>query len=164
MSNVDALKKLYVSLGGSADSVKNVTLIDEMIDKISTVASSGIPSHSASDKNKILSVGNDGSLSLTSNINYIDVTIAESSVTLPEGTTYESVYNLLKAGVDVRLRGSYDGGDPLIFTPYLCGDASKDSGFISYVWNPDSGVEFLRIHLNSVQNRISTGLVSFSET
>ena len=38
MTTVDALKTLYVALGGSADDVKNISLIPDMISAISTVA------------------------------------------------------------------------------------------------------------------------------
>ena len=37
-STVDALKALYVALGGSADDVVNITLIPDMINAIATVA------------------------------------------------------------------------------------------------------------------------------
>ena len=41
-ANVDALKALYVALGGSADDVKNVSLISDMINAIATVAASAV--------------------------------------------------------------------------------------------------------------------------
>ena len=37
-TTVDALKTLYVALGGSADDVKNISLIPDMITAIATVA------------------------------------------------------------------------------------------------------------------------------
>ena len=37
MTNVDALKALYVALGGSADDVVNISLISDMISKIATL-------------------------------------------------------------------------------------------------------------------------------
>lgn len=38
MLTIDALKTLYVALGGSANDVANVTLIPDMINAIATVA------------------------------------------------------------------------------------------------------------------------------
>jgi hypothetical protein len=38
MTNVEALKELYVALGGEADDVANVTTIAEMISEIAKVA------------------------------------------------------------------------------------------------------------------------------
>lgn len=40
-NTIDALKALYVALGGSADTVANITLIPEMISAIATLVSSG---------------------------------------------------------------------------------------------------------------------------
>lgn len=37
-TTVDALKALYVALGGSAETVANITLIPDMINAIATVA------------------------------------------------------------------------------------------------------------------------------
>lgn len=39
-NTIDALKALYVALGGTADDVANVTLIPDMINAIATVAGS----------------------------------------------------------------------------------------------------------------------------
>lgn len=39
-TTVDALKNLYVALGGSADDVVNIVLIPDMINAITTVAAS----------------------------------------------------------------------------------------------------------------------------
>ena len=41
--NVTALKALYVALGGSADTVANVSTIDGMINAIATIATAGLP-------------------------------------------------------------------------------------------------------------------------
>lgn len=64
MSNVDALKELYVQLGGSAADVEEVSLISDMIVKISEVATnvgggaaaSDLPSVSSADNGKVLKV------------------------------------------------------------------------------------------------------------
>lgn len=39
---VDALKNLYVALGGSADDVANITLIPDMINAIATQAEAAL--------------------------------------------------------------------------------------------------------------------------
>ena len=59
MENVNALKALYVALGGSADTVANMTLICDVINAIATlVGTTGgvLPAVSASDNGKVLKV------------------------------------------------------------------------------------------------------------
>ena len=57
---VDALKALYVALGGSAEDVADVNLIPDMINKIATVAATAtapeLPKVTASDNGKVLKV------------------------------------------------------------------------------------------------------------
>lgn len=57
---VDALKALYVALGGSAEDVTDVNLIPDMIYKIATVAAtataSELPEVTAADNGKVLKV------------------------------------------------------------------------------------------------------------
>lgn len=57
--NVNALKALYVALGGSADTVKNVALISDMIRAIATlVGTTGgmLPAVTATNNGKVLKV------------------------------------------------------------------------------------------------------------
>lgn len=59
---VDALKILYVALGGSADDVADVNLIPDMINAIATVAATAtapeLPKVTAADNGKVLKVAN----------------------------------------------------------------------------------------------------------
>lgn len=63
---VDALKALYVALGGTASDVANVTLIPDMINAIATVAATvktaattaELPAVDAEDNGKVLKVAN----------------------------------------------------------------------------------------------------------
>lgn len=59
---VDALKALYVALGGTASEVADITLIPDMINAIATVAASAtaaeLPSVKAADNDKVLTVVN----------------------------------------------------------------------------------------------------------
>ena len=59
-TTVDALKTLYVALGGSADTVKNITLIPDMITAIATVAATAtapeLPAVTAADNGSVLKV------------------------------------------------------------------------------------------------------------
>ena len=59
-NTIDALKALYVALGGSADTVANISIIPEMISAIATLVSSGataeLPSVKAADNGKVLTV------------------------------------------------------------------------------------------------------------
>lgn len=60
MTNVEALKEVYVALGGSADDFAAVTTNDQAIHLISTVVASAIagalPTVSSSDNGKVLTV------------------------------------------------------------------------------------------------------------
>ncbi len=63
-NTIDALKALYVSLGGSAGTVANITIIPEMISAIATQAATVVsaanakelPSVSSTDNGKVLTV------------------------------------------------------------------------------------------------------------
>ena len=59
-TTVDALKTLYVALGGSADDVKNISLIPDMITAIATVAATAtapeLPAVTAANNGKVLKV------------------------------------------------------------------------------------------------------------
>ena len=60
MTTVEALKNLYVALGGDADNVADVDLIPDMIAKIATVAASAtgaeLPEVTAVDNGMVLKV------------------------------------------------------------------------------------------------------------
>lgn len=57
---VDALKALYVALGGNAEDVADVNLIPDMIEAIATVAATAtapeLPKVTASENGKVLKV------------------------------------------------------------------------------------------------------------
>lgn len=59
-TTVDALKNLYVALGGDADDVADVTLIPDMINAIATVAETAIapelPAVTSTDNGSVLKV------------------------------------------------------------------------------------------------------------
>ena len=61
-TTVDALKALYVALGGTASDVANITLIPDMINAIATHVAAGgaaeLPTVTASDNGKVLKVVN----------------------------------------------------------------------------------------------------------
>lgn len=60
LKNVDALKTLYVALGGDADDVADITKIPDMIEAIATVAenvvAAGLPEVDSEDNGKIMKV------------------------------------------------------------------------------------------------------------
>lgn len=63
MSNLEALKALYVTLGGSADTVKNMTLLSDVIYAMSQLTLSvkpELPSVSKTDEGKVLKVDSNG--------------------------------------------------------------------------------------------------------
>lgn len=60
MKTVEALKAVYVSLGGDEDDVAEITLIPDMIEKIAEVAETAtaaeLPEVTAADNGKVLKV------------------------------------------------------------------------------------------------------------
>lgn len=65
---IDALKNLYVAMGGSAEDVVNITIIPDMINAIATVAASvtsaattkELPTVTAADAGSVLKVNAQG--------------------------------------------------------------------------------------------------------
>lgn len=57
---VDALRALYVAMGGDADTVASLTLIPDIINAIATLVTSGstatLPAVTATDNGKVLKV------------------------------------------------------------------------------------------------------------
>ena len=63
MDNVTALKALYVTLGGSADTVKNMSVSAEIIyamSQLNIAAAAELPSVSKADEGKVLKVDSNG--------------------------------------------------------------------------------------------------------
>lgn len=59
MTNIEALKKLYVALGGTASNVANATTSAEVIDAIATIAAGAgieLPAVTKSDNGDVLTV------------------------------------------------------------------------------------------------------------
>lgn len=60
MTTVEALKALYVALGGDADDFDGITIIPDAINKIATLITSGatkeLPTVTGSDNGKVLTV------------------------------------------------------------------------------------------------------------
>lgn len=59
---VDALRALYIAMGGDADTVASLTLIPDIINAIATLVTSGstatLPAVTAADNGKVLKVTN----------------------------------------------------------------------------------------------------------
>lgn len=59
-TTIDALKNLYVALGGTASDVANITIIPDMINAIATVAATAtaaeLPKVTASNNGQVLTV------------------------------------------------------------------------------------------------------------
>ena len=63
MDNVTALKALYVTLGGSADDVKNMSVSADIIyamSQLNIAAAAELPSVSKTDEGKVLKVDSNG--------------------------------------------------------------------------------------------------------
>ena len=63
-NTVEALKAIYVALGGSADTVANMVIIPEVLGAIATLVTAGIPGTlpevEDTDEGKVLTVNNEG--------------------------------------------------------------------------------------------------------
>ena len=63
-NTVEALKALYVALGGSADTVADMVIIPEVLGAIATIVSAGVPGTlpavQKTDEGKVLTVNNKG--------------------------------------------------------------------------------------------------------
>ena len=57
-TTIDALKNLYVALGGSADDVANITIIPDMINAIATVAGTIATAATTAELPKVTSTNN----------------------------------------------------------------------------------------------------------
>ena len=105
---VDALKAIYVALGGSASDVENVTLIPDMLEKIAVyaeVAATELPAVTAADNGNVLTVVNGKwNKAALPGFTMIDVTISDDAVTFPTGYTQAAIKALLDAGVDVKVK------------------------------------------------------------
>lgn len=87
LTNVDALKGLYVALGGDASEVANLTTTPELLAKISVVAGAGaseLPVVKKADAGKTLTVNSSGKWSAIMPADVIDDSEAS------ETTTYSS--------------------------------------------------------------------------
>lgn len=104
---VDALKAIYVALGGSASDVENVTLIPDMLEKIAVyaeVAATELPAVTAADNGNVLAVVNGKWNKAASSAGVkVTATISESSVTLETGYDFAKIKGLIDAGVEVKL-------------------------------------------------------------
>ncbi len=63
MDNVTALKALYVTLGGNADTVKNMSVSADIIyamSQLNIAAAAELPSVSKTDEGKVLKVDSNG--------------------------------------------------------------------------------------------------------
>lgn len=63
MDNVTALKALYVTLGGSADTVKNMSVSADIIyamSQLNIAAAAELPAVSKADEGKVLKVDSNG--------------------------------------------------------------------------------------------------------
>ena len=150
---VDALKGIYVALGGSADDVKNVTLIPDMLEKIAVYAEAAaaeLPAVKAADNGKVLTVVS-GKWSKADVVTTLDVTIAgDNSVTLPSGYNFTKIKGLIDAGIEVKLM---DGSNHVYS---LIGNASGGISFGTFVTVSGTRVDFYKISISSSGATLST--------
>ena len=102
MNIVNSLKKLYTSLGGNADTVKDVQTAPDMVDALADIAASTIelPAVDAEDNGKVLKVANGKWAKGTDN-------------SLPEVTTEDAgdVLTVNAEGAWVKDNGLYGSGE-----------------------------------------------------
>jgi hypothetical protein len=83
---VEALKELYIALGGNATNVANITLIPDMIEAIAAHISGGgaaeLPTVSIDDNGDVLTVVNDHWEAATPTAELPNVTVADNGKVL----------------------------------------------------------------------------------
>lgn len=119
-TTVEALKAIYVALGGSASDVKNITLIPDMLEKISVYAEAAaaeLPAVTGSDNGKVLTVVT-GKWKKANLPGYemVNVTISGGSATLETGYDFAKIKGLIEAGTEVKL---YDGDNNVYSLAYF---------------------------------------------
>lgn len=182
-NNIDALKAVYVALGGSASDVANLSTNAEVIEKIAEVAGSTVklPAVSGSDNGKVLTVSSGkwqakqpaSPTSYEIAVRYNDETPSSINVSLPSG---ESRSHLLSDGKAIKentyIKLYWYIGDELI-TAYLpCisssyGMGSAFEGIVAYTSDNANVfkrvVVFLSAYTNTVPDAIKIEDFSFSE-
>ena len=113
MNNVDALKKLYTQLGGSAADVANVSQISDMIEAVSEQAATAtapeLPEVSAADNGDLLGVSS-GAWAKVSPAERkgrqfaIDYTVGDTQETLKSSKTLGDIVAAIKSGDVVTLQ------------------------------------------------------------
>jgi hypothetical protein len=113
MTIPEALKELYVALGGDADDVSNMSTNPELIAKIATKVGAGLPEVSAEDNGDVLTVveGAWGKAKPREAIKII--TLTDNS--LPTGVTYQTILEDYNNGVLSAIIDKADGANTVCY-------------------------------------------------
>lgn len=127
MTTIDALKNLYVELGGNLKDVENINVIPKMIDALSEIAGSTIdlPAVTSDNNGEVLTVV-DGNWT---NGNFdgakiYDVTNQSYQLRLPTGVVSSDIYAELEAGKNIKFKDQ----NGFIYSVYI----GKVSGYHIY--------------------------------
>lgn len=113
MTIPEALKELYVALGGSADDVANMSTNPELIAKIATKAGAGLPAASATDNGDVLTVVEGAWTKAKPREAIKIITLTDNN--LPTGVTYQTILEDYNNGVLSAIVSKMDGADTVCY-------------------------------------------------
>lgn len=127
MTTIDALKNLYVELGGNLEDVENINVIPKMIDALSEIAGSTIelPGVTSEDNGDILTVV-DGKWAKgqAGGAKKLEVGDNGSQLLLPGGVKESDIFAELENGINMVIIPSSGTAAGIIF-PYI----GKNGGY-----------------------------------
>lgn len=182
-NNIDALKAVYVALGGSASDVANLSTNAEVIEKIAEVAGSTVelPAVSSSDNGKVLTVSGGkwqakqpaSPTSYEISVGYNVDTPSTISVSLPSGESRNSLLSggkAIKENTYVKLSLRINDYPIQAYLPCISSSYDMGSAFEGIVaYTSDNAnvfkrvVVFLSAYTNTVPDAIKIEDFSFSE-
>ena len=140
---VDALKVIYVALGGSASEVENITLIPDMLEKISVYAKAAaaeLPAVNAEDAGSVLMVNEEGKWAKgeAGGLTIIDFTPPTGGSKTVDFSSSD-IYSRVLAGENIVFRNVDETHDTVDALYHIVSLSSSSIEAVSFVKNDGSG-------------------------